>query len=403
MKIQFFLYNPKEQIENVYVRIADSKRYDVKVKTPICVYSDCFKNGSIKIPKIASKEKIEDCKKKQEQINSLNSHLFSTLAECKTLKTKEAKEIVNSFVYGLIQTKESQKIIELYEDCLKDRELAKSTFKKLSVLKNHIRQFEEENEISVTLDNFTHSMVESILDSVKNGERGTNTAVNYYKSMRAFCSWLYEKNYTTENVYKGIEMPAEKYGTPFYLTQEERNQLANAKMPHFVGVQRDIFIFQCLIGCRVADLLQLTKSNINNGFVEYIADKTLKNPKIIKVPLNEQAKKLIAKYNNPDSDFLFPFISQQKYNEQIKHAAKLAGLNRQIQKFNTKTGKKEFAPLYEVISSHCARRTFIGILYKKTKDVNVIASMSGHVENSKAFTRYRAIDDEDKKELIDLL
>lgn len=60
-------------------------------------------------------------------------------------------------------------------------------------------------------------------------------------------------------------------------------------------------------------------------------------------------------------------------------------------------------PLYEVASSHTVRKTFVGNLYKQVPDPNLIASMSGHVEGSRAFARYRKIDDEMKKELVNLL
>jgi hypothetical protein len=60
-------------------------------------------------------------------------------------------------------------------------------------------------------------------------------------------------------------------------------------------------------------------------------------------------------------------------------------------------------PLCEVASSHMARRSFIGNIYKKVKDPNLVGALSGHKEGSKAFARYRAIDDDMKKELINLL
>jgi hypothetical protein len=50
-----------------------------------------------------------------------------------------------------------------------------------------------------------------------------------------------------------------------------------------------------------------------------------------------------------------------------------------------------------------ARRTFVGNLYKQVKDPNLVASMSGHAPGSKAFARYRTIDDEMKIELIGLI
>ena len=59
--------------------------------------------------------------------------------------------------------------------------------------------------------------------------------------------------------------------------------------------------------------------------------------------------------------------------------------------------------LYEIASSHLARRTFVGNLYRKVKDPNLVGALSGHKEGSKAFARYRTIDDEMKKELVNLL
>ena len=50
-----------------------------------------------------------------------------------------------------------------------------------------------------------------------------------------------------------------------------------------------------------------------------------------------------------------------------------------------------------------ARRTFIGNIYKKVKDPNLVGSLSGHKEGSKAFARYRDIDEDMKKELIGFL
>ena len=60
-------------------------------------------------------------------------------------------------------------------------------------------------------------------------------------------------------------------------------------------------------------------------------------------------------------------------------------------------------PLNEIASSHLARRTFIGNLYKQVKDPNLIAKLSGHSEGSKAFARYRDIDEDMRVELVSML
>ena len=41
-----------------------------------------------------------------------------------------------------------------------------------------------------------------------------------------------------------------------------------------IEVQRDIFVFQSLIGCRISDFYRMTKQNLINGAIEYIPRKT---------------------------------------------------------------------------------------------------------------------------------
>ena len=47
--------------------------------------------------------------------------------------------------------------------------------------------------------------------------------------------------------------------------------------------------------------------------------------------------------------------------------------------------------------------TFIGNAYFKVSDPNLIGKMSGHVDGSRAFKRYRNIEDETLKSVINLI
>lgn len=78
-------------------------------------------------------------------------------------------------------------------------------------------------------------------------------------------------------------------------------------------------------------------------------------------------------------------------------------MKRLVTVINPTTREEEKQVLYEIASSHLARRTFVGNLYKQVKDPNLVGALSGHKEGSKAFARYRTIDDEMKKELVNLL
>ena len=236
--------------------------------------------------------------------------------------------------------------------------------------------------------------------------RSENTVMGILKKISTFFNYLNKKGKTTNNPFENYEIGTAKYGTPIFITKEERNQIAefNFSFNRKLEVQRDIFIFQCLTGCRVGDLVQLKKKNVQNKALTYIANKTVnKNPKTVQVPLSRQAMKLVENYIDRPGDKLFPFISPQKYNDAIKDIFTLAKIKRIVTWYNPRTKVGEHRPLNEIASSHIARRTFIGNLYSQVKDPNLIGSMSGHVEGSKAFARYRDIDLGIKRDVIDSL
>ena len=236
--------------------------------------------------------------------------------------------------------------------------------------------------------------------------RGQNTVADMMTRFRAFILWAIDNGYTANNPFKRFTIGEIVYGTPIYISNEERNRLLETEMSDDkeLELQRDIFVFQCLVGCRVSDLYKMTYRSIINDAVEYIPRKTKEDrPITVRVPLNDTAKRLIAKYQDYSRDTLFPFSTEQHYNRKIKDAFKRAGLDRIVTVMDQQTRQEVHKPLYEVASSHMARRTFIGNIYKKVKDPNLVGSLSGHKEGSKAFARYRDIDEEMKKELIGFL
>lgn len=237
-------------------------------------------------------------------------------------------------------------------------------------------------------------------------ERGQNAINKFLEHLRSFYLWAIENELVTTTPFRKFTIPQAIYGTPYYITVEERNQLFHHDFSGTPGlaVQRDIFVFQCVIGCRVSDLRNLTKESVINGAVEYIPRKTKDgHPVTVRVPLNAVAREILERYKDTPGDKLLPCISDQNYNYAIKEVFTLAGLTRPVTILNPTTRQEEKRPLNEVASSHLARRCFIGNLYKQVKDPNLIGKLSGHTEGSKAFARYRDIDEDMRKELVTML
>ncbi|MCL2416394.1 MAG: hypothetical protein FWD02_00465 [Bacteroidales bacterium] len=78
----------------------------------------------------------------------------------------------------------------------------------------------------------------------------------------------------------------------------------------------------------------------------------------------------------------------------------IAKVNRIVTIMDNKTRTDVQRPIYEVASSHMARRTLYGNVYKKFKDPALAGLLTGHSPTSRAALRYREIDEEMKLELV---
>ena len=164
-------------------------------------------------------------------------------------------------------------------------------------------------------------------------ERGMNYVSDMLIRLRSFYVWLNDSGFTANDPFKQYKIAEIVYGTPVYITTEERKQLAEADMgdDKQLETQRDIFVFQCMIGCRVSDLYKMTYANIIGDCIEYVPRKTRDDRVVtVSVPLIDAAKELIRKYLDETRGTLFPFISEQKYNVYIKAAFRKAGLTRKV-------------------------------------------------------------------------
>lgn len=236
--------------------------------------------------------------------------------------------------------------------------------------------------------------------------RSDNTVIDRMHIARAVVTQAILNGKATRDPFARYQIGNFVYGTPYYITVEERNALYAFDLSSrpALAVQRDIFVFQCVIGCRVSDLLKLTRKNLVDGGIEYVPRKTRdERGNIVRVPLNAIATEIVERYADENRAALLPFISSQKYNDAIKEAFTLAGLTRPVTVLDPMTRQEVQKPLNEIASSHLARRTFVGNLYKQVKDPNLIAKLSGHSEGSRAFARYRDIDEDMRKDLVRLL
>lgn len=430
----------------IFFRISLNRNKKLRVRTNVYILATRFKDGEIVKPR-ANAQEILELRKIENSIADIERLILDYIltVDCNVVERADIAQIVDRYHHpdkylaeDIVATKS---FFDVWEEFLYVRGLSKNREDIFRSLARTLHRYEAHRRTTVdpnyhiSIDNFSTEDLTDFEKFYRNEwtiydeypeiylqypaelrtshkthrpqRRGDNITVNMMRKLRSFFNWCNLQGLTTNQPFdRYTGNKSERYGTPYYLTIEERDNLADYDFSSrpALGVQRDIFIFQCLIGCRVSDLLRLTASNIVGEAIEYIAEKTKKDRSaVVRVPLNNRAKTIIAKYADNVGGRLLPFISSQRYNDAIKDMCRIAGIDRIVTIINPTTGNEEQRPICDIASSHLARRTFVGNLYKKVKDPNLVGSLSGHKEGSKAFARYRDIDDDIKRELVNLL
>jgi len=435
--VKAFIRTSAKKADTVKVRfrLSDGRNIQLFHKSEIEVEPDNFdvKNQIIKAKVIYPKEKrikfdngVADRKKLIREIYDNITGLTSELLDLKIdqvlhpekynlneeNKPKTFFEVYDLFVASYRGTERMKqhyrsvkRILQRYE-LYTQKTVSSFTFTFEGINAELLRDIESFIHIEYTLFEKHPDIYIAVPDSRPPKQRGRNRTNKIFQYLRSVIRWAIDENQTTISTLPKFNIAENIYGTPFYINIEERNHLYKfdiSARPQ-LAIQRDIFIFHCLIGCRIGDLLKMKKNSIINNAIEYIPRKTKEGrPITVRVPLNTTAKEIINRYANHEGETLLPYIAGQNYNLAIKDMFAVAGLTRMVTIINPTTGEEEKRPLNEIASSHLARRTFIGNLYKKVKDPNLVGSLSGHKEGSRAFARYREIDEEMKIDLVKML
>jgi site-specific recombinase XerD len=158
-----------------------------------------------------------------------------------------------------------------------------------------------------------------------------------------------------------------------YLTDDEIEKLKNvdlSKKPR-LNAARNAFIIQYYTAVRCSDVMQVINPNNRRGNVIEI-NQTKTTAKLV-IPVHPLIEDLLENGQ-------FPKSITSLYNERIKKAAKIAGLDRDFHYDEIKGGvhSTKTAKVYDLISSHTGRRSFITNSLKKGHNENLIIAVSGH-------------------------
>jgi integrase len=167
-----------------------------------------------------------------------------------------------------------------------------------------------------------------------------------------------------------------------YLTWDELIKLYQFKFKknqNYLEKVRDVFCFCCFTGLRHSDVYKLTRSDVSN---EHISVVTQKTSDTLKIEFNNFSKAILNKYENelmPDNKAL-PVISNQKTNDYLKEIGSLLEFNDSVRMvyFIGSVRHEKVYKKWELLTSHCGRRTFVVNALSLGIPAEVIIKWTGH-------------------------
>ena len=135
----------------------------------------------------------------------------------------------------------------------------------------------------------------------------------------------------------------------------------------------DLFAFSYVMaGINFVDMAYLTKENVIDGRLVYFRRKT---NKLIKIPLQEKAIEIIAKYQDKNNSYLFPILNNFHKTEQQK-ANRVHKVISKVNKRLKEIGKE--LNLSIKLTTYVSRHSFATVLKRSGVNTSIISESLGH-------------------------
>ena len=428
-KIKFLLQS-KSDNSQIYIRVSISQKVSLKKKTGFTINSKDWSEAT-GLPKQNNPEnkKLSNNLKKLDPfiLENLNKDLAnSVLIDAYWLETQ-----INNCFKRVVKTDSGLLInhIQYILDNANTRKvrtnggvkigLSKETIKNYTVFKNIILEYQKTIKKQIQFIEITNTFVDKFTNWLVNTKKySANTTGRELQILKTVCIDA-EKNEIPVTPYSKViqhfgESSKDRYIQT--LSFVELEQIRNIEFtdleklkefkkenpeltknllltPETLNNAKNLILIGCEIGQRGGDLLKITNENIRykggNMYLDIIQQKTNKSvtigiiaPHVIDIIENNLPKE----------------IPHQKLNEYSKVVCKMAGIVEVVKgsKLNIETNRKELGnyPKYELIASHCFRRSFCTNYYKMIPTA-VLIGISGHSKENLFLTYINKREDKD--------
>ncbi len=371
---------------------------------------------------------LDDKPSAEDMAREFEKVLNKNAARVAAVSNKETPEVVEQKVQEAEEKKRKPKAkpaAEYMDEFIREesrlKEWSMETLKMVKSFKNHLLKFKK----SAGLDFYDRNGLDKFITYLR-ADCGLeeNSAMKQYKNLAWFLRWAIRKGYTQvrdietyEPVFKTVKKPV------IFLTRDELDTLYNLEIPangtklklkdmsgneyekvvsESAGMARarDLFCFCAFTSLRYSDVVEVRKTDIQNGVMTVTTQKTHDRLPIV---LHKNALAILEKYK--DSAFpqgrALPYMTNQQMNRCLKDLGEICGFTTPytITCYKNGTRHDTVFPKYALIGTHTGRKTFICFALSNGIAPDVVMKFTGHCDY-KSMKPYIEIADEAKQNAI---
>jgi integrase len=279
----------------------------------------------------------------------------------------------------------------------------RATFTKFASIKSHLVDFDSK----LSFESISEETMQAFVKYQLGVPLRNTTIAKNISFVRWFLRWAYHRGYysgllheTYKPKLKGIDGNSKEV---IHLTWEELLHLYGYEAPQqkqYLAHVRDVFCFCCFTSLRYSDVAKLKKSDVKEKYISVVTQKTVDG---LKIELNDYSREILERYNDfhLKDDKALPVISNQRMNDYLKELGRLAGINepQRIVYFRGNVRHEEVYPKWELLTTHCGRRTFIVNALYLGIPAEVVMKWTGHSDYKAMKPYMKIVDDLKEREM----
>lgn len=286
------------------------------------------------------------------------------------------------------KNKEKQTFAILAQQVITDETLYKSH----STVDNYrtaLRSFMAFAGDSLLVDEIDQQLMDHYQQHLQSKGICLNTVSCYMRSLRTIYNKVVAKTKMTitENPFDTVFVGKTKTQKRS-IADEDIRRIQQLVLPahSYLKLCQDTLLFSLYaLGMPFVDIAYLKRSQISDGIILYYRHKT-KQP--VHVRIEPCIQEIIDRYNNPESKYIFPFITSDDKAKAIRqYLTSLGRYNRVLKRIAAMAG------VTANITSYTMRHTWATLAFHNNVDLSIISKALGHTNTNTTITYIREIDD----------